>query len=282
MEFVQFHPTALDVGLDPMPLVSEAVRGEGAILINDLGERFLADAMGAELAPRDVVARAVWRQIMAGRTVFLDPRRALGAEFATAFPQVAAACKAAGIDPASAPIPIRPAAHYHMGGVRVDHRGRTDVEGLWACGEVASTGLHGANRLASNSLLEAIVCGMEVADDLHNVDAQTLRLDRCNVIIPPAASAQPVRPLLDRYAGVLREQGGLEETIGRLHRLANQGGPASDPALTAIFIAHGALKRQESRGGHYRSDFPARSAVAETSVQSLADLRSVLDLADAA
>jgi L-aspartate oxidase len=169
-----------------------------------------------------------------------------------------------------------------MGGVSVDYRGRTDVEGLWACGEVASTGLHGANRLASNSLLEAVVCGTEVADDLHNVDARMLSLDRCNIILPPAASAQPVRPLLDRHVGVLRNRSGLEEAIGRLHHLANEVGPASDPALTAIFIAHGALKRQESRGGHYRSDFPAHAPAAERSIQSLANLRSVLDLADAA
>src|SRR5260221_597505 len=155
MEFVQFHPTALDVGLDPMPLVSEAVRGEGAVLIDETGARFMAGHGRAELEPRDVVARAVWRHLAQGHRVFLDARASLGPRFAQHFPIIAAACRSAGIDPARQPIPVRPAAHYLMGGIAVDAAGRSSVEGLWACGEAASTGLHGANRLASNSLLEA-------------------------------------------------------------------------------------------------------------------------------
>ncbi|MBI2318354.1 MAG: FAD-dependent oxidoreductase, partial [Betaproteobacteria bacterium] len=139
VEFVQFHPTAIAAGgADaPLPLASEAVRGEGAVLINGRGERFMAGIPGAELAPRDVVARAVWRQIEAGEAVFLDARAALGERFPKRFPSVAALCRKAGLDPVSKPIPVRPAAHYHMGGVAVDERGRTSVPGLWACVEVA-------------------------------------------------------------------------------------------------------------------------------------------------
>jgi L-aspartate oxidase len=268
MEFVQFHPTALDVGLDPMPLVSEAVRGEGAVLINDLGERFMADTPQADLAPRDVVARAVWAQIAAGRRVALDARAALGARFASAFPQVTAACLAAGVDPSVTPIPIRPAAHYHMGGIAVDGRGRTTVEGLWACGEVACTGLHGANRLASNSLLEAAVCGAAVAQDLASQTARPARPDTRAEPLPSPPTAGPVRHILETHAGVLRDGQGLATAVETLTPLAND----SDPALVALFIATAALARTESRGGHRRTDFPDRAAAAERRLQRLADL----------
>jgi L-aspartate oxidase len=278
MEFVQFHPTALDVGLDPMPLVSEAVRGEGAILINDLGERFMADTPQAELAPRDVVARAVWAQIAAGRRVALDAREALGARFASAFPQVTAACLAAGVDPSVTPIPIRPAAHYHMGGIAVDGRGRTTVEGLWACGEVACTGLHGANRLASNSLLEAAVCGAAVAEDLAAHAPRLARPDTRAEPVPPPAVAGPVRHLVETYAGVLRDREGLTTAVDALTPLARD----SDPALVALFIATAALARTESRGGHCRTDFPDRAAVAERRLQRLRDLIPPAAVADAA
>ncbi len=166
-EFVQFHPTAIMVGRDPAPLATEALRGEGATLINGSGERFmLALHPLAELAPRDIVARGVFAEIAAGRGAFLDATQALGAHFAEKFPTVYASCLAAGIDPATQPIPVAPAAHYHMGGVAVDARGRTSLEGLWAGGEVASTGAHGANRLASNSLLEAVVYAARIAEDI--------------------------------------------------------------------------------------------------------------------
>src|SRR5208337_911320 len=163
LEFVQFHPTALDAGGHPLVLVSEAVRGEGATLIDETGVRFMADVPGGELAARDVVARAVWRHLADGHRVFLDTRAALGRDFALHFPVIAAACAMFGIDPAMQPIPVRPAAHYHMGGIAVDWHGRSSLPGLWACGEVAGTGLHGANRLASNSLLEAVVGAGSVA-----------------------------------------------------------------------------------------------------------------------
>src|SRR5262249_7337674 len=166
-EFVQFHPTAIMVGRDPAPLATEALRGEGATLINDQGKRFMRAAHPlAELAPRDVVARGVFAEILAGRGAFLDARDALGASFAEKFPTVHASCVAAGIDPAKQPIPIAPAAHYHMGGIAVDERGRTSLGGLWAGGEVSSSGAHGANRLASNSLLEAVVYAARIAEDI--------------------------------------------------------------------------------------------------------------------
>ena len=168
LEFIQFHPTALDSASFPLKLISETVRGEGAILVDETGHRFMAGVPGAELAPRDVVARAVWRHMAAGHRVFLDARDVPDLDFARRFPAITGFCHAAGIDPVTQPIPIRPAAHYHMGGIAVDLAGRTSVEGLWACGEAACTGLHGANRLASNSLLEAAVCAEWVAGSVGN------------------------------------------------------------------------------------------------------------------
>jgi L-aspartate oxidase len=159
LEFIQFHPTALDNGSFPLKLVSEAVRGEGAVIVDENGDRFMADVPGAELVLRDIVARAVWRHMAAGHRIFLDATNVRGLDLAWRFPAVTALCREAGIDPVTQTIPVRPAAHYHMGGIAVDVAGRTSIDGLWACGEAASTGLHGANRLASNSLLEAAVCG---------------------------------------------------------------------------------------------------------------------------
>ncbi len=173
-EFVQFHPTAINIGRDPAPLATEALRGEGALLINARGERFMrAVHEDAELGPRDVVARAVYREVASGRGAFLDCRP-LGTKLAEHFPTVFAACRAAGIDPLREPIPVAPAAHYHMGGILTDARGRSTVDGLWACGEVASTGAHGANRLASNSLLEAVVFGARVAGDIASSSLPTI------------------------------------------------------------------------------------------------------------
>src|SRR5690606_29997999 len=160
LEFVQFHPTALAVDADPVPLLTEALRGEGAILMDDRGERFmLAEHPDAELAPRDVVARAIWRRRMAGREVYLDARAAVGAEFPQRFPSVWRTAQRYGLDPRIEPLPVTPAEHYFMGGIVTDLAGRTSLPGLWAVGEAAATGLHGANRLASNSLLEGMVLG---------------------------------------------------------------------------------------------------------------------------
>jgi len=254
MEFVQFHPTALAVGLDPMPLVSEAVRGEGAVLVDETGSRFMAGLGRAELEPRDVVSRAVAAHIAAGHRVFLDARQALGADFARHFPGITARCRAAGIDPAIQPIPVRPAAHYHMGGIAVDTEGRSTVDGLWACGEVAASGLHGANRLASNSLLEAVVMAGFVADSIAGTKAGPLPAPR-PVALPAAPDAGPLRALASENLGVVRERTGLEAVVAHLQPLAFRGG-AADPALVALLVATAALAREESRGGHWRADFP--------------------------
>ena len=166
MEFVQFHPTALDTPENPLALISEAVRGEGAKLLNAAGKRFMRDRHRlAELAPRDVVARAIFREQAGGRKVYLDARR-LGAGFKKRFPGIYALCKARGIDPSRQLIPVTPAAHYMMGGIVVDLAGRSSLTRLYACGEVSRTGVHGANRLASNSLLEGLVFAERVARDL--------------------------------------------------------------------------------------------------------------------
>ncbi|HEY4040289.1 MAG TPA: L-aspartate oxidase [Rhodopila sp.] len=260
MEFVQFHPTALDVGGHPLTLVSEAVRGEGATLIDEMGRRFMADVPRGELAPRDVVARAVWRHLDAGHRVFLDARAALGGRFARHFPAIAAACAAAGIDPARQPIPVRPAAHYHMGGVTVDGDGRSTLPGLWASGEVAGTGLHGANRLASNSLLEAVVCAGWVADSVAAAPTGRPGGDVA-AEAPAAADAALIRPVLSRAAGVLREASVLAASLCSLMPLVDSAGSAADPALVALLIVVAAWRRRESRGAHFRSDFPTSDAV---------------------
>jgi L-aspartate oxidase len=258
MEFVQFHPTALDVGLDPMPLVSEAVRGEGAVLVDETGTRFMARQGRAELEPRDVVSRAVAAHIAAGHRVFLDARPALGDGFAARFPGIAARCRGAGIDPNRQPIPVRPAAHYHMGGIATDALGRSTVEGLWACGETAASGLHGANRLASNSLLEAVVMAGSVADSIAGLPDNGSPAPR-PVALPPAPDAGPLRALLDENLGVVRDRAGLMAAIDRLQPLAFQGGASAEPALVALMIATAGLAREESRGGHWRRDFAQTS-----------------------
>jgi L-aspartate oxidase len=270
LEFVQFHPTALDVPARPLPLVTEAVRGEGALLVDERGERFMADVPGGELAPRDVVARAIWRLRASGGRAFLDARTTIGDKFASRFPAVAAACRAAGIDPAREPIPVRPAQHYHMGGVAVDAEGRSSVAGLWACGEAASTGLHGANRLASNSLIEAVVDAGVVARSLNG--AKPRALVRPPPLRPPAA-ADParVRSLMTRAAGVLRDGDTLSAVIGPLAALAGSNGPAADPAAVALMIAVAALRREHSLGAHYRTDFPHAPAERERSALTLGE-----------
>jgi len=261
LEFIQFHPTALDTPARPMPLISEAVRGEGAVLVDEAGHRFLAGTPGAELAPRDVVARGIWRHLAAGHRVFLDARKTPGADFARRFPGIAEVCRAAGIDPATQPIPVRPAAHYHMGGIAVDGAGRSSVAGLWACGEVACTGLHGANRLASNSLTEAAVCAGWVAESVAGTAAGHSRRALATNC-PPAPDPHAARTIVSRAAGVLRNGEDLGVAAGELFALACGDGATSDPALVGLMIAVAALRRRESRGGHHRTDFPRRDAAA--------------------
>jgi L-aspartate oxidase len=276
LEFIQFHPTAFDGPSRPMPLVTEAVRGDGAILIDDTGQRFMADHPGAELAPRDIVARAVWRRRAEGHRVFLDARQHPGAEFSKRYPVISAFCKMAGIDPATDPIPVRPAVHYHMGGIVVDAEGRSSVEGLWACGEVAATGLHGANRLASNSLLEAVVMAGAVAASIAGTQAAPFAAAK-PIALPAAPQADTLRGLVSDTLGVVRDRAGLVRAMDRLQPLAFESGAASDPALVALMIATAALAREESRGGHWRADFPQTSPVwARRLVQRVHDTRTRL------
>lgn len=264
LEFVQFHPTAIAIGSDPMPLATEAIRGEGAVLVNGRGERFMADVPGGELAPRDVVARAIWRQIEAGESVFLDARTAIGPRFESRFPTVTALCRAAGLDPVLNPIPVRPAAHYHMGGVRVDENGRTSVLGLWACGEVAATGLHGANRLASNSLLEAVVYARRIAADAADWPRRGQRPVAAHLRATTESAADAprlndIRHAMDRLVGVVRDETGLRAAADRLRYLARgnaRHSPSAEAALVALLITAAALRRQESRGAHFRQDHP--------------------------
>ena len=278
LEFVQFHPTAIDVGADPMPLATEALRGEGAILVNDAGERFMVTEHElAELAPRDVVARAIWAQRAAGHGVFLDATQALGAGFAVRFPTVYAACRAAGLDPAVQAIPVAPAAHYHMGGVDVDERARSSVAGLWAVGEVSCTGLHGANRLASNSLLEAAVFGTRAARDIRATARRGGRLPAAPRLPRPVDEAEAasqlaaLRARMQDAVGVLRSRVPLEEAVVEFATLRQA--PASraveNAATVALLIAVAALGREESRGGHWRTDFPAAAAEARHSLLDL-------------
>jgi L-aspartate oxidase len=261
LEFIQFHPTALDGPGSRLRLISEAVRGEGAILVDEEGTRFMADTPRAELAPRDVVARTIWRHMLDGHQIFLDARRARDLDFAARFPAITALCRAEGIDPVKEPIPVRPAAHYHMGGIKVDLEGRTSVDGLWACGEAACTGLHGANRLASNSLLEAVVCAGFTAASIKAAPGPSLRRPVRRVETFGARSdAGPVRPVLSRAAGVLRDGEKLWRAAGELYPLADSQGPASDAAILGLMIVVAALRREESRGAHYREDFPRHDA----------------------
>lgn len=279
MEFVQFHPTALDTANwsagRPLALVSEAVRGEGAILVNDRNERFLADQPGAELAPRDIVARAISAEITEGRRVFLDARQALGQGFANRFPAITHLCREAGFDPAQDRIPVRPAVHYHMGGVATDLHARSTVDGLWVVGEAASTGLHGANRLASNSLLEATVMGMRAARDI--LATARLPARACHIAdLPIPSDPSSVRPIVSRSLGVLRNAHTMKAAIASLLPLAEGNGPATDPALVALSVAVFASLREESRGAHARTDYPVR--LSQTQRRRMT-LESILDAA---
>ena len=337
LEFVQFHPTALDVGAAdaagtagegaaagaPLPLLTEALRGEGAVLLDDRGVRFMtAVHPDRELAPRDVVARAIWARLAGGRRVFLDATRAVGERFPERFPTVFALCRQHGLDPRVEPLPVVPAAHYHMGGVAVDARGRTSLPGLWACGEVAATGAHGANRLASNSLLEALVFGARVAEDIEDsADIQGLRdvhdvegvaavaaAPRSGPVRAPEGSVAPAAPVAPpdlelaaagcealvarlrrvmwERVGVERDEPGLAAAVAELAALSRRpatglagtvdgrrrpgASPAADPGFAAAearnlllagrLLAQAARARRESRGGHYRIDYPHADA----------------------
>ena len=273
LEFVQFHPTALDGPNRPMALLTEALRGEGAVLVDDRGERFMdGEHVSAEMAPRDIVARAIAVRRRLGRKVFLDAT-GLGS-LASRFPTVVELCARQSLDPSLDLLPVAPAAHYHMGGVVTDLEGRTSVPGLRACGEVAFTGMHGANRLASNSLLEALVVGARCGEDLahmsrripvsvsegktypdfHWVDSPWLR-DGGN-----QGAADDLRGIVEAGAGVERTQGSLRVAREQLQELRRvvvpQPGELEHMMRVAALILRAAEVRTESRGAHFRADVP--------------------------
>ena len=254
-EFVQFHPTAIAIDADPAPLATEALRGDGATLIGSNGRPFMRryDRAG-DLAPRDVVSRAIAAELRAGRGALLDARAAIGEAFPQHFPAVFALCMAAGIDPRRQPIPVRPAAHYHMGGVVTDAWGRTSLPGLFAAGEVASTGVHGANRLASNSLVEAAVFGRRAGE----AAAMEVAIARGPLAATPFAETdegdvQRLRTLMMDKVGVVRDGQGLEDALAAIRAMTAISGP-SLPLVAAGLIAEAALARRASVGGHFRSD----------------------------
>ncbi|HEY8472237.1 MAG TPA: L-aspartate oxidase [Natronosporangium sp.] len=287
VEFVQFHPTALHVPASAAgpagsrPLITEALRGEGAHLVDGDGKRFMVGQHElAELAPRDVVAKGAYRVMRSAGTdhVFLDARQ-LGREFLERrFPTIVAACRAAGIDPAEQPIPVAPAAHYASGGVRTDLAGRTSVAGLYACGEVACTGVHGANRLASNSLLEGLVFARRIATDIAETVARGgLPVGSLDGFPPPAADAGPVdvragkaelQRAMTAGAGVLRSAESLAAAAAVLSRLGSAGGGVgfggrgteawefANLLTVASVLVGAAYARRETRGAHWREDFP--------------------------
>ncbi|MFD0685835.1 L-aspartate oxidase [Actinomadura fibrosa] len=277
LEFVQFHPTVLWLGdgaRGQQPLISEAVRGEGAHLVDAAGVRFMLGRHElAELAPRDVVAKAITNRMRetGASHMLLDGRHLGAATWERRFPTILAACRHHGIDPVTEPIPVVPAAHYASGGVRTDLYGRTSVPGLYACGEVACTGVHGANRLASNSLLEGLVFAGRIAaalaDDLADVPGPSETVEGRGRLLDPARRAD-VQRIMTAGAGVLRDAEGLDAAARELSALA-AGEPAGAPGVeawevtnlhtVASAIVAAARRREETRGSHWRLDFPERS-----------------------
>jgi L-aspartate oxidase len=262
LEFVQFHPTALDVPGHPARLLTEALRGEGALLVDATGTRFMPRFHElAELAPRDVVARAVVRiREETGGPVYLDARAI--PDVAARFPVAAENCRQAGLDISREPVPVAPAAHYFVGGVLTDTWGRTSIASLLACGEVASTGVHGANRLASNSLAEALVFGRRAAlapDEPWGVEP--IADPTPHELAPPlrGLTLGEVRKLCDGFLGVRRRGGELSDVTSTLSGSDRDGGNRV-ASLVAWLVALSALRRLESRGGHFREDFPESDA----------------------
>jgi L-aspartate oxidase len=275
LEFVQFHPTVLWLGgsaSGQQPLVSEAVRGEGAFLIDDAGNRFMQGQHElADLAPRDVVAKAILRQQRAtgAEHVWLDARHFGAEKWRVRFPTILATLTALGIDPVHQPIPVSPACHYASGGIATDLHGRTSVPRLYACGEAACTGVQGANRLASNSLLEGLVFGRRIAADIAATAAGS-RLPELGIDVRTAGIlAGAVRPQLQRQmsaeAGVIRNAAGLTRMAASLHRLSAQRGSepntesweATNLVTVASALVVAASRRPETRGSHWREDYPA-------------------------
>ncbi len=268
-EFVQFHPTAINVGLTPAPLATEALRGDGAKLVNQHGYRFMVDHHpDAELAPRDVVAYAVFQSLCDGDGAYLDCREAIGEKFPEKYPTVYEKCLSAAVNPVTDLIPISPAAHYHMGGLLTDCSGRTTLDGLWACGEVASTGTHGANRLASNSLLETVVFANRIAEDLMGQNFVSPRYSTRKKNVVSYSQTQntdvqhaltQIKKVMSEHLGVVRDQDGLltaYKTILELRDKRISSLALENMLITAQIITKAALLRKESRGAHRRNDFP--------------------------
>ncbi|MBI2837682.1 MAG: L-aspartate oxidase [Acidobacteria bacterium] len=273
MEFVQFHPTALYLKGAPNFLISEAVRGEGGVLVNRHGEAFMTHYHpAAELAPRDVVSRSIIFEMerTRSRCVFLDLTRLRPAFLRRRFPRIYHTCRGYDIDITRDRLPVRPAAHYMMGGVRTDLQGRTSMTGLYAAGEVASTGVHGANRLASNSLLEGLVYGARAAEAMLSD-----RLERTELAVP--GSPNPVsgparggwsrlRQLMTTKVGIVRNGGSLSVAVAELRAMDSRLAPRAARGELELknmlqvggLIALAALRRQESRGAHFREDFPKK------------------------
>lgn len=251
LEFVQFHPTALDLpGRVNLPLITEALRGAGARLVDGAG-RFLLDGVHplGDLAPRDVVARTVWQAQQQGRRVLLDATR-IEADWRARFPTVLAACLEHGIDPRTQPIPVTPAAHFHMGGIAVDADGRSSLPGLFAVGEVACNGVHGANRLASNSLLEGVACGWRLGTLLADVALPAAQGESTWCALGaglPAVQLAQLRRLLWQAAGPLRSPAGLQDA---LQICENQVGEGWQARLAVAMLA-AALRRPRSLGAHW-------------------------------
>ncbi|MEU6570328.1 L-aspartate oxidase [Streptomyces parvulus] len=295
LEFVQFHPTVLFLGPDAegqQPLVSEAVRGEGAHLVDADGVRFMEGQHElAELAPRDIVAKGILRRMLErdAEHMYLDARHFGADMWESRFPTILAACRTHGIDPVTEPIPVAPAAHYASGGVRTDAAGRTTVPGLYACGEVACTGVHGANRLASNSLLEGLVYAERIAADIAASHADGGLHTRVPAPLPhPAHPAHPLLPpesrlaiqrIMTEGAGVLRSADSLDRAAERLHDLHTEArealrdhGKTSEPGVdtweatnlmcVARVLVAAASRREETRGCHWREDHPDRDDTA--------------------
>ncbi|MGH9512497.1 MAG: L-aspartate oxidase [Terriglobales bacterium] len=278
MEFIQFHPTALFLKNAPRFLLSEALRGEGAYLRNDQLNRFMSKyhAMG-ELAPRDVVARAIVHELEISNAkdpvVYLDLTHLDANHINARFPRIYATCMQYNVDITSELIPVRPAAHYAMGGVRTDLDGRATLAGLYAAGEAAATGVHGANRLASNSLLEGLVfgarAGRRMREEHHSKPAKCVSERQTKSSEGPADShaeetIRNIRDLMWRGAGIVRTGAGLRETIQRLEELrprsihpqTRRGHEAQNLFIAGALVSRSALAREESRGAHYRTDFP--------------------------
>jgi L-aspartate oxidase len=229
------------------------------------------------------VAHGVFAEIAAGHGVFLDATKALGAHFAEKFPTVYASCISAGIDPVRQPIPVAPAAHYHMGGISVDMHGRTSLKGLWAGGEVSSTGAHGANRLASNSLLEAVVYAARIAEDINSGTIAAPARSLAASINPrncamPALTETNLRAMMTSHVGVIRDSDRLAEAVRAFAAIERDTGNIAlrNMATTALLVATSAWARRESRGAHCRSDYPTeRAALAHRTMTTLAAARDI-------